>query len=441
MFQIEQNIERTKNLYKKSQKNPGRFSKTSLLAMAFFALATLVNADNVKLVTPEPQSMTTDGSTAVISTQQPSNRMHPNELVLYYDGKNGGHINPKSLFSVCTISDSGGNADKFKGLNYGKDRRIGLLNQEKNPRFPLHLFSMSTWQKLYQASESSINDDVVLSISNQGKRPLFVTLPEFISMRLFIFGNVVIENNACIENGATIIGVDPRRMDALSSGCPFYADRTVPSTVRIKGRLRGGVLVVGSPCGRFPCHVVLEKGLPKNWRLSNASVRVLDGQDEKNDGPFGIKCYGPTKVVCAKTTRINGDVELKNQWTPFRTDPDDGSNNGVAHFDNVIFAPKKLVISFPFDKFGGDIFVKGQVDLTDTTIHIEDLTADQPMTKDTRIGLTTHVIRSDRPIIGRPKIKCGPHWQIKCKIEGNNLSIIGDKQLSGHQQKFPKGFF
>ena len=113
----------------------------------------------------------------------------------------------------------------------------------------------------------------------------------------------------------------------------------------------------------------------------------------------------------------------------------------MAHFDNVIFAPKTLVISFPFDKFGGDIFVKGQVDLTDTTIHIEDLTADQPMTKDTRIGLTTHVIRSDRPIIGRPKIKCGPHWQIKCKIEGNNLSIIGDKQLSGHQQKFPKGFF
>jgi hypothetical protein len=70
MFQIEQNIERTKNLYKKSQKNPGRFSKTSLLAMAFFALTTLVNADNVKLVTPEPQSMTTDGSTAVISTQE-----------------------------------------------------------------------------------------------------------------------------------------------------------------------------------------------------------------------------------------------------------------------------------------------------------------------------------------------------------------------------------
>ena len=429
MLQVKQNIEKTKNLYKKAQKNPGRFSKTSLLAMAFFALATLVNADNVKPVTPEPQSMTTDGATATISTDQ-RHRTDPHELVLYYHGKNGGNITPEDNFQLCTISDRGGTPHKFTRMSYGKDSRIGLLNQEKNPRFPLYWFSMKKWHQLCRASPA-IKDDVALSVSNQGKRPLFVTLPEFIFMRLFVFGNVVIENNARIENGSIIIGVDPRKLAILSSGCPFYADHAVPSTVRIKGRLRSGVLVVGS-------HVILETGLPKNWRLSNASVRVLDGQDAENDGPFGIMCYGRTKVVCAKTTRINGDVDLGSHDKPFRTDPSDLPNDAVAHFDNVIFAPKTLFIPVPFEKTGGYVVVKGQVDLTDTTIHIGDYNY-APVTKDTHIILSKAIIQSDRPIIGRPKIKCGPHWQIKCKIDGNNLSIIGHKQLSA-QAQFPKGY-
>ncbi len=374
--------------------------------------------------------MATDGLTAGISTQQPSHKMHPNELVLYYHGKNGGHITPKSAFSVCTISE--GAPHKFTGLYYGKGGPMGVWNPAKNPTFPLHRFSMKKWQQIYQASPSGIRDDVALSISNQGKRPLHVTLPEFIAMRLFVFGNVVIENNARIENGYTIIGVDPRRMGVLSSGCPFYADHIVPSTVRIEERLKGDVLAIRSD-------VVLEKGLPKNWRLLNASVRVLDGQDAAHDEPFGIKCYGRTRVVCAKTTRINGDVVVSSDDEPLRTDPSNRGNNGVAHFDNVIFAPKTLTISFPFAKTGGYLVVKGQVDLRHTTIRIKDRGADDPVTKDTSIGLNLNIIESDRPIIGTPKIECdGPHWQIKCKVEGNWLSVMGNKQLRA--STFPKGY-
>ncbi len=355
--------------------------------------------------------------------------------MLYYHAKNGGSITPKDNFSVCTISDNGGEPHKFRGVNYGKDGRIGLLNEAKNPTFPLHSFSMKKWQKIYQASQSTISEDVALSVSNQGKRPLFVTLPEFIAMRLFVFGNVVIQNDARIENGGTIIGVDPRRMEALSSGCAFYANYVVPSTVRVKGRLNGHVLVIGS-------HVVLEKGLPKNWSLLNTSVTVLDGQkDEKNDGPFGINCYGQTKVVFAKTTRINGSVVLGSHDKPFRTDPSDLPNNAVACFDNVIFEPKTLTIPFPFDKTGGYVAIKGQVDLSHTTIRIEDYDGDKPVTKDTHITLNQAVIQSDRPIVGTPKIECGPHWQIKYKVEGNKLFILGHKQLSASGVQFPKGYF
>ena len=435
MFQIEKNIERKKNLYKKTQKNPSCFSKTAMLAMvlllnASFVNASFANVDHGNPVTSNPQSVTTDGLTSTISAQQPSNRMHPHELILYYDGKNGGHINPKSLFSVCTIS--GGDPNKFKGLNYGKDRRIGLLNQAKNSKFPLHWFSMKKWQQLYQASPSSINDDVVLSLSNQGEVPLSVTLPDFISMRLFIFGNVVIENNARIENGSTIIGVDPRRMNILSSGCPFYADHIVPSTVRIKGQLKGGVLVIGSD-------IILEKGLP-NWVLLNASVNVLDGQGEKNDEPFGIFCCGRTNIVFAKTTRINGDVVLSSDDYPLRTDPSDRANNGVASFDNVIFAPKTLGITLPSVPKKGFFTIKGQVILHDTELQIEwrldDVQTDQNQRQGNLFGRRILIIKSDRPIVGKPHMKLpvcllsdasnmqARNIRARCDIQGNNVYVV-----------------
>ena len=435
MFDINRKIEEIKVLYHTVQTTSGTLPKARvLMAMAFLACAINTPAAS-GAISGHKATGDTVAPAVTVSAEQPAHRTNPNELVLYYHAINGGNITPQSSFSVCTISE-GGDPHKFTGINYGKDGRIGLLNQAKNPKFPLSWFSMKKWQQICAASQSGISDDVVLCISNQGATPLYVTLPTLITMRLFLFGkNVIIKNDARIENGCPIIGVDPRRMEALSSGCPFYTDHIVPSTIRIKGHLHGNPpLVIRS-------RVVLEKGLPKSWRLLNASVTVLDGSQEHNDGhPFGIECYGRTNVVFAKTARINGDVMLGSDDEPLRTDPSDRANNGVACFSNVIFAPKTLTMALPFDKHGGCVTIKGQVDLSHTTIRIVDRNTDRPMTKDTRIGRSTTIIESDRPIMGTPKIECGPHWQIKCKVVGNKLFVIGHKGLSASSQPFPKGY-
>jgi len=278
---------------------------------------------------------------------------------------------------------------------------------------------------MYTASQSSIHDDVVLSISNQGKDPLEVTLPHFIPMRLFIFGhNIIIKNDAHIENGGPIIGFDPRTMTTLSSGCPWYSDPVVPSTVRIRGLLRGNPpLVIGSS-------VVLEKGLPQNWRLLNARITVLDGQPANNDErPFGLQSYGTNRVEFTKTTRMNGEVFLGTDDEPVRTDPSDQPNNGVLTLINAVFSPKTLKIAAPFTQSGGYITVHGPVDLSQTTIVIMNRETGLN-TKDIHSIPKHTIIRSDRPIIGIPKITCDPRWKIQCQVDGNTLSVMGHKRLS-----------
>ncbi len=419
MLSVYKGAKKIQNAHQKSQKHLCRFFNVGMLAVAFMAYG----VKSAPAGTLSDETQTTRG-TAVpeIPIQPLSQREHPHELVLYYDAKNGGSITPKDEFSVCTIN--GTDSFKFKGLNYGKGF-VGTLNPAKNPKIPLHLFSMKKWKELYTASKSSINDDVVLSISNQGKDPLVVTLPEFIPMRLFIFGhNIIIKNDAHIENGCPIIGFDPRTMISLSSGCPWYNNPVVPSTVRIRGHLQGNPpFVIGSS-------VVLEKGVPQNWRLLNARVTVLDGQTERNDEyPFGLQSYGKNRVEFTNTTRMNGEVFLSSDDEPVRTDPSDQPNNGVLTLINAIFAPKTLKIAVPFTKSGGYITIQGQVDLSQTTIIIMDRETEQS-TKDIDSIPKHTIIRSDRPMIGTPKIAPNPRWKIECKVDGNTLSIMGHKRLS-----------
>jgi hypothetical protein len=411
--------EKVQNAHQKSQNHLCRLFKAGMLAVALMAYG--VKSAPAGILSGEPQ--TTRGATdPELPMQPPSQKEYPHELVLYYDAKNGGSITPKDEFSVCTVNTA--DYCKFKGLNYGKGL-VGTLNPAKNPKIPLHLFSMKKWKEMYTASQSSIEDDVVLSISNQGKDPLVVTLPEFIPMRLFIFGhNIIIKNDAHIENGCPIIGFDPRTMIGLSSGCPWYSNPVVPSTVRIRGRLQGNPpLVMGSS-------VVLEKGVPQNWRLLNARITVLDGQTTNNDGhPFGLQSYGTNRVEFTKTTRMNGEVFLSSDDEPVRTDPSDQPNNGVLTLINAAFAPKTLKVAVPFTKLGGYITVHGPVDLSQTTIVIMNRETGQN-TKDIHSIPKHTIIRSDRPIIGVPKITCDPRWKIQCKVDGNALSIMGHKRLS-----------
>lgn len=140
-------------------------------------------------------------------------------------------------------------------------------------------------------------------------------------------------------------------------------------------------------------------------------------------------------MAFTKTTRINGDVVLGSDDEPLRTDPSDRANNGVASFDNVIFAPKTLRIALPSVPKKGFFNINGQVILHDTELQIEwrldDVRTDQSQRQDNLFGRRILIIKSDRPIVGKPRMKwpvCllsdASNIRARCDIQGNNVYVV-----------------
>jgi hypothetical protein len=430
VLRIRKSIKKTQNVYKKAQKICRYSGAGVIMAMLLCTNAVVVNIANSKAVTQsdQPKTMTMGASTPTAegpktSEQQWIHGTYPHELILCYEGK-GGRIDSKTRFSVCTINQNSSVSELYKLLPLPPEYipRIGVWNSDKNPDIRLCDFPMIGWKKLWENSKSSINYDAAVCLSNTGKKPLHVSLPHPITMPLFIFGNnVVLENHISAES--VFIGVDGRKIPALSSGCPFYADHLVDSTVTINGELeaKGPYYIAQSS-------VTFNGFLPKDLTLYDARILVKNtGKDDFTKKNEIIKCYSYCSLDFeGKMGQIKGNVLLGSRDEPFRTDPSGEPNDSSVHLHNVFFQPKTIDIALPStdlqSKSGLFNITEGFAMLQDTDIRL--MWRSDSITPDI-LGHRMLIISSDRPIIGIPCVS------IKCA--GEDLRLQARIEIDGHK--------